>query len=137
MTMMETAATAPAPLSWWLNWLGLVLVAAPLLMLALRGSRREGAVALGVIALTWVIVEAMHGRFGYVRLLGLPHLILWTPLIWWLARRRGGMKPLARAAATVFIVTVALCLVIDATDTARWIAGDRAPTLPPGQMPGQ
>lgn len=74
----------------------------------------------------------LYGQVGFVRLLGLPHLIFWIPLVAWFVfrLRRGGLPRMALTATLILTVTLSISLVFDAVDVARWLLGERASLLP-------
>lgn len=65
---------------------------------------------------------------GFNRLLGLSHVIWWTPLVLYLLRRLSGTEfssPFGRW-VRVLIATNGLSLVVDYIDVMRYILGDRS-----------
>jgi len=86
------------------------------------------------VLLAWVInlplMGSLYATFGYVRLLGVSHVIVWTPLLMYLWMRRGQWLP-ARTLADKWIVLLftvnLLSLVIDYIDVIRWLIGERGP----------
>jgi hypothetical protein len=84
------------------------------------------------VLLAWVINLPLMGflyqTFGYVRLLGLSHVILWTPLVIYLWMRRTDWMP-PRTLADRWVVLVftvnLLSLLIDYIDVFRWVSGER------------
>ena len=67
-------------------------------------------------------------EIGYVRLLGIVHVILWTPLFVYLLRRawHGEMRPGFRVVMWLFVVSLAISLVFDYVDVVRYLLGERA-----------
>lgn len=128
MSFADAAATQPFYLQIWFAWLVGTLFLAPLLLLIFRTSRTIGAVCLGAAVLTALIMPWLYGQVGYVRLLGLGHVIIWTPLLLWLwpRLRSGALTGLPLILAWVFFATLAASLVIDYIDVIRWLLGDRA-----------
>jgi hypothetical protein len=65
---------------------------------------------------------------GYNRLLGLSHVLWWTPLLWLLWRTRSDWPKAgpARAWLLALFATNATSLVIDYVDVVRYLLGDRA-----------
>jgi hypothetical protein len=128
MSFAEAVATLPDAVRLWVLWLTIVMVAAPLILLVWSETRVAGAV-VGLANLA--VAASMNGLYaaaGFVRLLGLPHVLIWTPLlVWGLARLRGPAPPLPRAALAAFLASIAVSLVFDYVDVARWLLGERAP----------
>ena len=91
-------------------------------------GRTEGRFAL----LAWIGSALTTGwlfaSFGSTRILGLPELLWWTPLVIWLFRRRAGFGEGAFGGwARWLLVTNAVALTIGAVDVLRFALGDRAP----------
>jgi hypothetical protein len=129
MSFAEAVATLPAALRLWVLWLTVVMVAAPLILLLWRQTRQAGAVIAGANLAVAVAMHALHAAVGMVRLLGLPHVLIWASLlVWGVARlRRGPAPPVPRVALAVFLLSIAVSLVFDVVDVVRWLLGDRAP----------
>ena len=132
MTLSEAIATQGPALRIWVAWMGVAMVATPVILLAYKDSRRDGIVAAGALVANLMFMQWLYGQVGYVRLLGLPHVMIWTPLAayLWLRLRQGDLPRLPRIAATVFLITMLISLVFDYVDVARWLLGDRASLLP-------
>ena len=129
MSLADAIATQPPLLRLWVLWLTIALVVAPLILLAYRQSRRDGAVTLAASLGTVVFMQWLYSEVGFVRLLGLPHVLIWTPLAIYLGLRlrARSLTGVPRIAAGLFLATILVSLVFDYIDVARWLAGDRAP----------
>ena len=71
----------------------------------------------------------IYSQMGYTRLLGLGHVIFWTPVLVYLLRRRDRwrVKETWSGKWIVLAVTVlTISLVFDYTDVIRWVLGERA-----------
>jgi hypothetical protein len=89
----------------------------------------EARVVFGALVISMIIMATIYLRLGFVRMLGLGH-ILWIPMVLWLWTRLGGTPPLnSTLEYWLFIVIVMniISLVIDAVDVVRYIKGDRKP----------
>jgi len=112
------------PLGWrlWVFWLMLVNTAC-VFFLTHRTSR--------IVGLTWIgnvfTMMIMYWSFGFVRLLGLSHVIWWTPLLVWLVPRVLKERPGGRYGVwlRLLIVSDLTSLVIDYIDVARYLLGER------------
>ena len=129
MSLADAVATLPDHLRLWVLWLTVVMIATPLILLAQRDTRRDGIV---VLAASVGVIAFMHWLFaqvGFVRLLGLPHVVIWTPLAGylWLRLKDPALRALPRVAMAVLLVSILVSLVFDYADLIRWLAGDRAP----------
>lgn len=117
------------PLFWRL-WVGLLILAngvAPLFFL----DSLEARVTLGAFALGAGIQMAIFRVRGFVRLLGVGHLVVWIPLLVWLAPRlaaAGVDDPFGAWLAALTAVN-GVSLLIDAVDVVRYALGDRRPSL--------
>jgi hypothetical protein len=117
--------TAPLWVQYWLNFMGVVL------MLAIPFSfvRVEARWALLVIALTLPAMIALHSMIGYVRLLGVVHVVIWTPFAIYLWRRRDRWRvkeTISGKWVLVLFATMIVSLAFDYTDVVRWLLGERA-----------
>ncbi|MFK7940954.1 MAG: hypothetical protein AB8B82_16355 [Roseovarius sp.] len=130
MTFAEAAATQPQYLQLWFAWLIGVMFVAPLALLIWRNSRVIGVVGLGVAGLMSLLMPWLYDMWGYVRLLGLGHVVLWTPLLIWMWPRLPALTGAARIIAWTFWLTLGASLIIDYIDVIRWLLGDRATLVP-------
>lgn len=126
MTFNEAVATQPQWVQIWVNILGGVVVASAL-VLAFSKHTRMAALAI-VVSLAGIIPMMlwMYDQFGYVRLLGLPHIIFWTPLVAYLFwRLRDPMIGVPfRQVMWVLIVVLCISLAFDYADVARYLLGE-------------
>ncbi len=63
---------------------------------------------------------------GFSKLMGLPHLIPWTVLVYILAFNRPPAEGLYDCFLTLLLITNAISLLFDYPDTLSWLLGDRA-----------
>ena len=139
MTFGEAMALQPTWVQIWLNVLLLGAFILPLSFLIWRQSRVAGIATIAVSVVAGFSIAWMYSQLGYVKLLGLPHVILWTPLAVFLWRqiRRADMPAWPRRLMSVSLVIIVISLVFDYADVARWLLGEReamAGTLPEDQM---
>ena len=117
------------PIHWQLFLVPMVAVnpVAPLFFL----QHVEAQIALGAFLVSFALMVYLTGRFGFTRILGLGH-ILWIPMLIFLFPALGNV-PSSDAFGiwirTLFVINVIL-LAIDAVDVTRYIAGERAETIP-------
>ncbi len=73
----------------------------------------------------------LYDQIGYVRLLGIVHVILWTPLFFYLLRRawRGEMGLWFRVVIWLFVVSLGISLAFDYVDVVRYLLGQRESML--------
>jgi hypothetical protein len=113
---------------WWL-WLGALMVvniAMPLMHL----ETVEARIVLVAVAVGMLIQFSIIARLGFVRLLGLGH-ILWLPMLPWLAIRLAehGLHDAFGNWLLALIVIDTISVAIDIADVTRWIRGERTPTV--------
>lgn len=127
MTFNEAMALQPMWVQIWLNVLLLGAFVLPLSFLFWRQSRIAGVVTLGAALLAAFAIMWMYDQMGYVKLLGLPHVILWTPVAVYLWRqiRRADMPAWPRRLMSISLMIIAISLAFDYVDVARWVLGER------------
>lgn len=129
-TLNEAIATEPL---WLRGWL-VILVTANLAAVLFVVGREEGrwrvrpeaiAILVSFVA-AGVFMNWLYAQVGYVRLLGLAHLVFWGPVwAWILVRRRTiGSDSLFAKYLLVYLVIAGLSLAIDAVDVVRHLLGD-------------
>lgn len=129
MTIQETLTLLPDWLLWWFNWLVFAVAVLPLSLLIWLQSRKTGVITVLASILAGAAVYGMFRQMGYVKLLGLPHLLIWGPLAVYLFRKQAkdAMPIAARWIIRVVLVTLLISLAFDVVDVARYILGERAP----------
>ncbi len=133
MTLEEAIAQQPQWVQIWLNILLLGAFILPAVLLIWRQTRVAGLVSLIVSATAAYGVVWLYDRMGYVKLLGLPHLFLWTPLVIYLIGqfRRDDLPQIPRVLLGAVIATLLISLAFDFSDVIRYILGERVPTALP------
>ena len=133
MTMEEAIAQQPMWIGVWLNWLFFGAFILPLALLIWRQSRLVAVITIAAGILGALSVYWLYERFGYVKLLGLPHVILWTPLALYLFRqiKRPEMPNWPRRIMWVILITILVSLAFDYVDVIRYILGNRTPLAMP------
>jgi hypothetical protein len=136
-TMSLTDAMASEPL-WIRGWL-FVLVATHLAALLFVVGREDGrwrarAEPIAILAsflAAGALMNWLYAQLGYVRLLGLAHLVFWTPAyVWILSRRRaiGSGSPFGKY-VHAYLVIAGISLAIDVVDVVRYLVGEHAAIL--------
>ena len=122
---LEGLATLRKPWRVWLVLLGLTNMSAVFFLDTLEGKLVLAAIVAGV-----VFQMSIFAAKGYVRLLGIGH-ILWLPLVVWLGSRIGDIGTDSTFGKWVLAVIVVdgISLVIDMVDVGRYLAGDRTPAV--------
>jgi hypothetical protein len=89
----------------------------------------EARVVFVAFVISIIIMTIIYLRLGFVRLLGLGH-ILWIPMVLWLWTRLVQTPPFNSTFEywlLIVIVINTISLVIDAVDVVRYIKGERTP----------
>ena len=71
----------------WMDILGLVLVVSTVCLLVGKQTRAVGLYMLISTVAIVTIMVSMHAQLGMVRLLGVVHIVFWTPLVLYLWQR--------------------------------------------------
>ena len=131
MTLYEATALQPAWVVMWVNVLIFGAFVMPLVLLIWKASRKAGIVTFIASMLAGFAVTLMYDAMGYVKLLGLPHLILWVPIVVFLMAQqaRGDMPNWPRRIIWFIIAIICISLVFDFINVVRWILGERASSV--------
>lgn len=91
-------------------------------------SEPEAQVVLAVTVVAVLAQTIIYGRIGFVRILGVTH-VLWVPMFVWLALRSDVVQrdPLLFRWLVLLFVTNLVSAVVDAVDAVRFLRGERAP----------
>lgn len=124
--MTEMEANSPAWVIVWVNFMVAILAVA----IPFSFSYREAKwILLGsVLGMIGTIVA--YSLFGFTRLLGLGHIIFWTPTLIYIITVRGWKtyhKTLFSRWLVVAAIVIGISLAFDVIDLLRWILGDRGP----------
>jgi len=133
MTLEEAMAAQQGWLSIWLPILMFGSFALPLLLLIWKPSRIAGVLAIIAGLLSFFAITWMYEKLGYVKLLGLPHVLFYTPVvIYFISRLRSGSLPkFAAWTMSASLIIILISLAFDYTDVARYVLGERTPTAVP------
>ena len=129
MTFEELIALQPAWVGIWINVLLFGAFALPLSLVFWKESRMAGVITVIASVLGGIGVQWMFSKMGYVKLLGLPHIIVWVPLSFYLLKqiRRPDMPTWPMRIMMFVLLTIGISLAFDITDVARYILGERTP----------
>lgn len=129
MSMEELIALQPAWIGLWLNWLFFGAFILPFALFIWKETRPTALITLVASGLGSAAIFYMFEKMGYVKLLGLPHLIFWTPLCFYLYKqiKRADISKWPRWIMIVVLATIVISLAFDYTDVARWVLGERTP----------
>ncbi|RXV64299.1 hypothetical protein C6W92_07770 [Roseovarius sp. A46] len=111
---------------WVQLWVAVILVpinAASLTFVAHPSGVWVAAMAVGAMLLNGAIMLAER---GFSKLMALPHVAIWTPMLglvaWLLAQ---DIAPAYRGYLLILLVIDTVSLVLDVLDTRKWLSGDR------------
>ena len=116
----------------WVIWMTAAIFVVPVLLLKHESSRREGKVILASSIVLAIVMVLWYAQVGYTRILALPHILIWTPLLVYLYLRRTNLaspSPVRRM-TTVLVLTIVVSLAFDCTDVIRYLLGERASRVP-------
>jgi len=109
-------------------WVGAILVPANIAPFFFLDSELGRVAALSSIFVTVTNLPIMLIERGMSRLMAVPHLIAWIPLIAYLAWTLTQTTPLStaeKAFALALIIINGISVVFDIVDTHRWLRGER------------
>ena len=129
MTLPEAIATLPSWIGLWLNVLMLGGFILPVILLIWRESRWIAICALVAGVASAYSVGEMFEMGGYTKLLGLPHILFYTPLVivLWQNLMHGNMSNWPHRITWVVLLIICISLAFDYIDVLRFWAGDRLP----------
>lgn len=124
MTLNEHMAASPTWVVIWMGIMGAVMLAA--IPFAIKDWRARFAI-IAMIG-NVIVMNALFARFGYTRILGLAHIIFWTPLLsyLWKTRMAHPERIWTGRWVKLAIVIIFISLLFDYTDVTRYLLGDRA-----------
>lgn len=124
MTINEHMMASPTWVVIWMGIMGLLhIVAIPL---AFKDWRPR--IMVIVMLINMVFMSALFHRYGYTRILGLSHVIFWTPLLayLWKTRNKHPERKITGIFVKCAIAIIFISLLFDYTDVIRYVLGDRA-----------
>lgn len=92
-------------------------------------SSAEGKATIAAMVAAFVVMVGIYSRFGFVRLLGLGHILSWVPLLVFLGVSLRGPEPEGAFRTWIWCVVIlnGISLVIDVADVVRYARGERKP----------
>jgi len=124
MTMNEHMLSQPVWLIIWMGIIGLVM------LLAIPFAIKDWRARWTIIAMIGnvIVMSNLFARFGYTRILGLSHIIFWTPLLAYLWKTRNANPDRKWTGLWVKLAMgiILISLLFDYADLIRWLMGDRA-----------
>ena len=131
MTFEQAIATQPVWIFWWLNWMLVGVFAPPLVLLIWRQSRIAAVISIIANVAAGLGVVWIFNQLGYVKQMGITHVLLWTPLAIYLFKqiKRHDMPKWPRLIIGVMFATIMVSLAFDYVDVLRYILGERSPLV--------
>ncbi|MEJ6704475.1 MAG: hypothetical protein ACKVKL_02555 [Pseudomonadales bacterium] len=88
--------------------------------------RYESLAIVGSFFVAGASISWLYEQVGYVRLLGLPHLIFWTPVFVWVLSRalKGQYSAPFKQYVYLYLTVAGVSLAIDTLDVVRYLLGD-------------
>ena len=129
MTLNEAmAAHGPDWLGIWMPILFGGAFILPLILLIWKPTRLAAIVTVLASFLGALTTNLLYSKMGYVKLLGLPHIIFWTPLVIYLftLMRKPAVGKIPSGIIAVVSVVILISLAFDYTDVIKYLLGDRA-----------
>ena len=111
----------------WLYWMAFAIAVTPLVLIFSKATRLDAVIVFLTNLAMFIGMAWIYELMGYVRLMGIVHVILWTPLFIYLIyrARKGEMPLICRLAMWMFVATLAISLMFDYTDVMRYMLGER------------
>lgn len=131
LTLNEAMATEPIWLQGWVMTLVVVNLVSLLFVVTRReggglGIRTESVAIITAFLLAAALMGQIYEQVGYVRLLGLAHLVCWGPVWAWLLDRRRAIGTTSAFGKYihVYLTVAGASLAIDLLDVVRYAIGD-------------
>ena len=120
--------TMKFPWNLWVGLLAMVNMVGGLVFI----KTLEGQMALLGLMAAFVIMWVIYAKKGFVRLLGLGHLVAWPPLMVWYAQviLEGDTAGWFFYWLASMLVFNSISLAIDLVDVVRYSLGERQPMTP-------
>ena len=120
--LIDRIAEGPAWVYWWTrvidtsNWL--------LILFAWTDVRARWALLAWFINI--IIILTLYNLFGYTRILGLSHILAWTPLLYylWTQRQPFASETWSGRYLYWFMAVIVVSLAFDYVDVVRYLSGD-------------
>jgi len=121
------AEYGPAWLGIWLNILMVGGFFLPLTLVIWKPTRLTALYCVLAGIVSALGVGWLYEQLGYVKLLGLPHIIFWTPLAihLWRKTKSTDVTTSPRIILWLVLATILISLAFDYSDVIRYLLGER------------
>lgn len=132
MSFEEAIATQPQWVQYWTNWMGIVILATTAILLFSKTTWRDAALLIVTTAIMFFAMNWLYDQLGLVRLLGVVHVVIWTPLLiyFWYRLKNPDIGAPFRQAIWIFMATIFVSLAFDYVDVVRYLLGERGSMIP-------
>jgi len=132
MTFEQALATQPQWVQWWTTWMGIVILLTIVALLFSKATWRDAAIVLASSVVIFFAMTWLYNQLGLVRLLGIVHVVIWTPLAvyFWKRLKSPDIRSPFRQIIWLFLVTIAISLAFDYVDVARYLLGEQGTMVP-------
>lgn len=89
-------------------------------------NKQARIILMATLIFAPILMMVLYAKFGYARILGLGHIVAWSPALYMLLKSRQDWPPKTTLARKWLILTLAvmvISLVFDITDVARYVMG--------------
>ena len=136
MTFEQAVGTLPLWVQYWAYFQLFGAFLLPFALFIWRETRLAGLIALGCGVGAGISTNALYNAMGYTKLIGLGHILFWTPLAIYLAwrLRQGTIRSWPKWIMLTILATLVVSLAFDYADSVRYLLGERTPiAMPAGQ----
>ena len=112
----------PQWVEYWVNFMGFVFM----LSIPFAFVRKEARWVLLTIVVTMVAMMLAFKHFGYERILGVVHIVVWAPLLIYLFKRKSewnAKETWSGKWILLLVATMLVSLAFDVTDVVRYFLG--------------
>ena len=122
LDLIDRISQGPAWVYWWTR----VIDASNWLLLPFAFFDQRARIAFSAWLANIVMIIALYNIYGYTRILGLSHILAWTPLLFYLLSKRKSFlqENLAGRYLYWFMGVIGVSLLFDYLDLIRFLAGD-------------
>lgn len=124
MTMNEHMAGYPL---WVQIWLGIMMLT---ILLAIPFAIKDWRARFVLLSMVLIVplMNVLFAKYGFTRILGLAHVIVWTPLWVYLFKNRNAHPDRKWTGWYVIlaIIVIGISLLFDYVDVVRYLLGEQA-----------